>query len=104
MKHTTMYMVIVLIIVIILAIIFKDKIKSWFKEENYRNIQYAMLYDDAINDQSYLPSIEGCTLFCEKLNNGIYDVSTCMDSCMHTSGFIPRLDMIPNMQDLVENL
>lgn len=104
MKRTTVYILTILLIVLILAIIFKDKIKGWLSEENYRDIQYAMIYDNAINDQSYLPSIEGCTLFCEKLNKGIYDTATCMNSCMHTSGYIPTMSMISNMQDLVENL
>ena len=105
MKHTTIYVIsTVLLVVIILAIVFKDKIKGLFSEENYRDIQYAMIYDNAINDQSYLPSIQGCTEFCEKLNDGIIDVAECMDSCMHTSGYIPRLSMLTDMQELVQNL
>ncbi len=105
MKDKTMYILIfILLVVVVLGVIFKDTIKSWFSEENYRDIQYAMIYDNAINDQDYLPSIEGCTKFCEKLNDGIIDVATCMDSCMHTSGYIPTLSMIPDMQELVQNL
>ena len=57
-------------------------------------------------DQNYLPSIEGCTLGCKQVNkNGnIIDIATCMNSCMHTSGYIPTTSMLTDMQELVENL
>jgi hypothetical protein len=105
-----------IIVIIIVVFIFK-----WLsKKEKYLNydflypkpiprqltgsLQYAMIYPDAIENHNFPPSIEGCTEFCKKLNNGIIDTAICMDSCMHTSGYIPRLDMLTDKQELVMNL
>jgi hypothetical protein len=107
MKRSTIYIIgAILLVIIILAIIFKDKIKALFSEENYRDIQYFINYDNAINDQSYLPSIEGCTEECKQVNKkgNITHVAECMDSCMHTSGYIPTISMLTDMQELVQNL
>lgn len=107
MKRSNIYIIgAILLVIIILGIIFKDKIKALFSEENYRDIQYFIKYDNAINDQNYLPSIEGCTVECKKYNpdGTIVQIAECMDSCMHTSGYIPTISMLTDMQELVQNL
>ncbi len=67
-------------------------------------LQYAMIYPDAIENHKFPPSIEGCTQFCKKLNTGILDTATCMNTCMLSSGYIPRLDMLTDKQELVDYL
>ena len=101
MKTQTIYIIVAVIILISLVIIFKDKL---FKEEQFRDIQYAMLYPDAIDEQNFAPTIEGCIEFCQKLNTGDYDQIQCMDSCMLYSGYIPRLEMLTDKQQLVDYL
>ncbi len=121
MNRKTLYIIGTIVIIIGLVLLFKNQIKSFFNmEETYSEydflfprpiprqltgqLQYAMLYPDAIEDHNFPPSIEGCTQFCKKLNTGIIEQAMCMDSCMHTSGYIPRLDMLTNKQELVDNL
>jgi hypothetical protein len=121
MNKKTLYLVVVFVIIVIIILLLKKQIKTILNiDESYGDydflfprsiprqltggLQYAMLYPDAIEDQNFPPSIEGCTQFCKKLNTGIIEQAMCMDSCMHTSGYIPRLDMLTNKQDLVDNL
>jgi hypothetical protein len=107
MKRTSAYIIGgILLVIIILGIVFKDKIKQFFSGENYRDIQYFIRYDNAIDNQDYLPSIEGCTIECKNYNpdGTIDEIATCMDSCMHTSGYIPTPSMLTDMQELVQNL
>ena len=101
MNTKTMYIIIGIIALIALLIIFKDKL---FEEEQFRDIQYAMLYPDAIDDHNFAPTMEGCDLFCNKLNTGEYDPIQCMDTCMIRSGYIPRLEMLTDTQQLVDYL
>jgi len=106
MKENTKYILAgTLLLLLVIVFIFRNNIKSLLGlEENYRDIQFAMLYPDAIEDHNFAPSIEGCTQFCKKINTGIIDQSICMDSCMHTSGYIPDIDMLTNKQELVDYL
>ena len=120
MNKKTIYIIVFVILVLVIVLFFK-KIKSFFSESELYSeydflypkplarqltggLQYAMIYPDAIEDHNFPPSIEGCTEFCKKLNTGIIEQSMCMDSCMHTSGYIPGLYMLTDKQELVDNL
>ena len=104
MKENTKYIVAgSLLIAIIILYIFRNKIKSFLGLEEY-NLQYAMLYPEALENQNFPPTIEGCTNSCKIINTGIIDQAKCMDSCMHTSGYIPYIEMLTNKQQLVDYL
>ena len=105
MKENTKYIVAgSLLIAFVIIYIFRNKIKTFLGLEEEYNLQYAMLYPDALENQNFSPSIEGCTNFCKIINTGIIDQAKCMDSCMHTSGYIPYIEMLTNKQQLVESL
>jgi hypothetical protein len=105
MKENTKYIVAgSLLFTIIIIYIFRNKIKTFLGFEEDYNLQYAMLYPDALENQNFPPSIEGCTNSCKIINTGIIDQAKCMDSCMHTSGYIPYIEMLTNKQQLIDSL